>query len=92
MKVSQTMSFVHQVEDRVYHLSFPFPAPLGECIDVASSVCNEFAKKVAEQQEKVNAANEEMKAASEAAKSAPDGKIASEEEEPELVASHQVAD
>lgn len=50
MKVSQGIVFTHEVEGRVYSLIFPVPAPLGECYDVAASVCAEFLKKLQEQE------------------------------------------
>lgn len=54
MKVVQSLSFQHEVDGRMYCLTFPMPAPLGECYDVAVSVCNEFLKKMKEQEEKLN--------------------------------------
>lgn len=53
MKVVQSLSFQHEVDGRMYSLVFPVPAPVGECYDVALAVCNEFLKKLKEQQEEI---------------------------------------
>lgn len=63
MKVVQSLSFQHEVEGRVYSLVFPMPAPLGECYAVAATVCNEFLKKIKEEEEKAKENNlDEVKA------------------------------
>lgn len=60
MKVTQSITFHHEVDGRHYSLVFPVPAPLGECYDVAAAVCAEFLKKLREQQEKTEAPKEEV--------------------------------
>lgn len=53
MKVTQSMTYVHEVDGRHYSLTFPYPAPMGECLDVAAAVCNDFTQKIMEEQKKV---------------------------------------
>lgn len=55
MKIQQTLSFQHEVEGRMYCLTFPVPAPLGECYDVAVACCNQFLSKLKEQVDKQEA-------------------------------------
>ncbi len=54
MKIVQSVSFQHEVEGRMYCLTFPMPAPLGECYDVAAAVCSEFLKKMKEEELKLS--------------------------------------
>lgn len=53
MKISQAVHFTHEVDGRIYSLVFPIPAPLGECYDVAASVCSEFLSKLKQQEEEL---------------------------------------
>lgn len=67
MKVIQTVSFTHEVEGRLYHLSFPVPAPLVECYNVCATVLGELEKKMKEAQEAEAAAKVDAEALVEAA-------------------------
>ena len=67
MKVMQSVSFIHQEEDRIYHLSFPVPAPLKECYAVCATVLGELDKKIKEAAE-AEAKKEEVAKVSEPVK------------------------
>lgn len=53
MKLMATKTFIHTVDDRVYSLTFPHEAPLGECHDVAASVCQFYVQQIDEQLKKL---------------------------------------
>ena len=58
MKVTQSITFHHEIEGRHYNLVFPVPAPLAECYNVVASVAAEFMKKIEEENAKAAAAEQ----------------------------------